>query len=236
LSREALASENTEHPDYERNRRFLEDSELGITKDASIEWLARNYQWEDLLPQVFAALRDATARAGTQSSVRSLGGWIVNRLNNHLRSPKNYRATPLTAAEMRSPLYRRHMVMCVPEAEEISPAGASPVAAEDAQQPELPGLDGSQGSLICADGQTWSQVWARCRDELRLQMTGSTWEMWIRDTKAAQDGDLLAVVCKDAQVRDWLSQRLRQTILRTVAAAVGRQIELAFIIDEGGKQ
>jgi chromosomal replication initiator protein len=75
------------------------------------------------------------------------------------------------------------------------------------------------------------EIWEIARSQLRLQMTKSTYETWVRDTTclAHEDGAFVVAV-NNAYAKDWLSLRLRPTIKRTLASIVGRAVEVTFVV------
>jgi chromosomal replication initiator protein len=75
------------------------------------------------------------------------------------------------------------------------------------------------------------EVWEIARSQLRLQMTKSTYETWVRDTEflAYEDGAFVIGV-PNAYARDWLSLRLRPLIKRTLASIIGRAVDVTFIV------
>jgi chromosomal replication initiator protein len=75
------------------------------------------------------------------------------------------------------------------------------------------------------------EIWEIARSQLRLQMTKSTYETWVRDTVclAHEDGAFVIGV-PNAYAKDWLSQRLRSVIKRTLTSIVGRAVELTFVV------
>jgi chromosomal replication initiator protein len=75
------------------------------------------------------------------------------------------------------------------------------------------------------------EVWEIARSQLRLQMTKSTYETWVRDTDflAYEDGAFVIGV-PNAYARDWLSLRLRPLIKRTLISIIGRAVDITFIV------
>lgn len=75
------------------------------------------------------------------------------------------------------------------------------------------------------------EIWEIARSQLRLQMTKSTYETWVRDTTcvAHEDGTFIVAV-NNAYAKDWLSLRLRPTIKRTLASIVGRAVDVTFVV------
>ncbi len=75
------------------------------------------------------------------------------------------------------------------------------------------------------------ETWEIARSQLRLQMTKSTYETWVRDTSclAYEDGAFVIGV-NNAYAKDWLSLRLRPIIKRTLTSIVGRAVDVTFVV------
>ncbi len=75
------------------------------------------------------------------------------------------------------------------------------------------------------------EIWEIARSQLRLQMTKSTYDTWVRDTAciAYEDGAFVIAV-NNAYAKDWLSLRLRPTIKRTLAGIMGRAVDVTFVV------
>lgn len=70
-------------------------------------------------------------------------------------------------------------------------------------------------------------------DQLQLQMTQTTFDTWLRQTRLLErDGDTLVVSTNSAFARDWLQDRLYETINRTVTGILGGAAEVRFVVDE----
>jgi len=83
----------------------------------------------------------------------------------------------------------------------------------------------SPGSLAPKD------AWEIARSQLRLQMTKSTYDTWVRDTSclAYEDGAFV-IGCPNAYAKDWLSMRLRPLIKRTLVSIMGHAVDVSFIV------
>ncbi len=83
----------------------------------------------------------------------------------------------------------------------------------------------SPGSLAPKD------AWEIARSQLRLQMTKSTFETWVRDTSClAYDDGAFVIGCPNAYAKDWLSMRLHPLIKRTLVSIIGRAVEVSFVV------
>lgn len=75
------------------------------------------------------------------------------------------------------------------------------------------------------------EVWEIARSQLRLQMTKSTYDTWVRDTTCvAHEDNSFVIACPNAYAKDWLSLRLRPLIKRTLVSILGHAAEVTFIV------
>ena len=75
------------------------------------------------------------------------------------------------------------------------------------------------------------EVWEIARSQLRLQMTKSTYDTWVRDTSCvAHEDNSFVIACPNAYAKDWLSLRLRPLIKRTLVSILGHAAEVTFIV------
>jgi chromosomal replication initiator protein len=75
------------------------------------------------------------------------------------------------------------------------------------------------------------EIWEIARSQLRLQMTKSTYDTWVRDTVclAYEDGAFVIGVA-NGYAKDWLSMRLRPVIKRTLASIIGQVADVTFVV------
>jgi hypothetical protein len=71
-------------------------------------------------------------------------------------------------------------------------------------------------------------LWRAVLSELQLQMPRATFETWLKSTTAQVDGDTLTVIAGNPYAQDWLDNRLRNPIERTVAGLAGRPLTIVF--------
>lgn len=75
------------------------------------------------------------------------------------------------------------------------------------------------------------QVWQDVLSQLQLQMTRATFDTWLKDTHiVSQNNDKLIIGTKNTFAKDWLENRLYNTINRTVVNIVGQHVDLQFIV------
>lgn len=76
------------------------------------------------------------------------------------------------------------------------------------------------------------QVWQTTLSQLQLQMTRATFDTWVKDTHIVDHEDnILVIGTKNVFAKDWLENRLSNTISRTLANVLGRSVNIEFIVD-----
>jgi chromosomal replication initiator protein len=76
------------------------------------------------------------------------------------------------------------------------------------------------------------QIWQATLGELQLQMTKATFDTWVKNTQVIsyEDGTFIIGV-HNAFTKDWLENRLLNTIKRTLVGIVGRSsVEVKFVV------
>ncbi len=75
------------------------------------------------------------------------------------------------------------------------------------------------------------QVWQAALGQLQLEMPKTTFDTWVRGTTLLthEDGSYVIGV-NNAYAKDWLENRLRATIKRTLSGIVGRTVEVRFVV------
>lgn len=78
------------------------------------------------------------------------------------------------------------------------------------------------------------QVWQAALGQLQLEMPKTTFDTWVRGTAllAYEDGTFVLGV-NNAYAKDWLDNRLRSTIKRTLGGIAGRSVEVRFVVWPG---
>jgi len=83
------------------------------------------------------------------------------------------------------------------------------------------------------------EIWQAALGELQLQLTGATFDTWLRRTSliSAEDGTFVIAV-HNGYAKDWLENRLLSMVKRTLTGIVGRSVEVRFVVwnkelDEG---
>ncbi len=80
-------------------------------------------------------------------------------------------------------------------------------------------------------------AWQATLIELALRLQASSYDTWIRDAKlvAYEDGEFV-VGLPNAYARDWLDNRLRSTIKRTLRSIVKREVQIVFSVSTSSHQ
>ncbi|WP_423226147.1 chromosomal replication initiator protein DnaA [Candidatus Amarolinea aalborgensis] len=73
--------------------------------------------------------------------------------------------------------------------------------------------------------------WQAALGELKLQMPRATFDTWVKDTTVVGcNQDEYTIGVPNAFAKDWLENRLGATMRRTLAAIVGRRVDLRFVV------
>ncbi len=74
-------------------------------------------------------------------------------------------------------------------------------------------------------------VWQMLLGELALQMPSATFNTWVRDTwvVAYEDGEFI-IGLPNAYARDWLENRLRNKIKRSLSSLIHRSVQVQFLV------
>lgn len=79
-------------------------------------------------------------------------------------------------------------------------------------------------------------AWKATLGELELQMTKATFNTWLKDARLLQyKNDAYTIGVRNDYAKDWLENRLRDTILRTLSAIVGEKVKLIFEVSSEKK-
>ncbi|MBK8433951.1 MAG: chromosomal replication initiator protein DnaA [Chloroflexi bacterium] len=79
-------------------------------------------------------------------------------------------------------------------------------------------------------------AWKATLGELELQMTKATFNTWLKDARLlASENEQYLIGVRNDYAKDWLENRLQETILRTLVSIIGHPVELRFTVwtDEG---
>jgi chromosomal replication initiator protein len=74
-------------------------------------------------------------------------------------------------------------------------------------------------------------AWKATLGELELQMTKATFNTWLKDARllACEEGEYVIGVRND-YAKDWLENRLQDTILRTLSAILNQPVTIRFVV------
>jgi len=74
-------------------------------------------------------------------------------------------------------------------------------------------------------------AWKATLGELELQMTRATFNTWLKDARLlGQDNDEYIVGVRNDYAKDWLENRLYDTISRTLSSIVRKPVNLRFVV------
>lgn len=74
-------------------------------------------------------------------------------------------------------------------------------------------------------------AWKATIGELELQMTKATFNTWLKDARLiAGEANEFVIGVRNDYAKDWLENRLYDTILRTLAAILGQRPQLRFVV------
>ncbi len=76
------------------------------------------------------------------------------------------------------------------------------------------------------------QLWQSVLGQLQMEMPKSTFETWVKDTTlVTQEDGTYVVGAPNAYAKDWLENRLKSSVKRTLSTVVGRaSLEVRFVV------
>jgi chromosomal replication initiator protein len=75
------------------------------------------------------------------------------------------------------------------------------------------------------------QVWQAALGQLQLEMSRGTFDTWVRDTRFLnREEDTFVIGVANSYAKDWLENRLSDTVKRTVSGITGRHAEVRFVV------
>lgn len=80
------------------------------------------------------------------------------------------------------------------------------------------------------------RLWQAALGELELQMTRATFDTWLRDTRClgTESDNILVISVKNGYAVAWLQNRLYPLIRRTLYRLAGAELDVHFVVWEGG--
>ncbi|HSH02048.1 MAG TPA: DnaA N-terminal domain-containing protein [Anaerolineae bacterium] len=77
-----------------------------------------------------------------------------------------------------------------------------------------------------------ARIWRHTLDELSLQMTQTTFNSWLADSKLVQAAEgVYVILVRNEYACDWLTNRLKPMILRTLRVIAEAQVDVAFVTE-----
>ncbi|MCA9982836.1 MAG: chromosomal replication initiator protein DnaA [Anaerolineales bacterium] len=81
---------------------------------------------------------------------------------------------------------------------------------------------------------TPESAWKAALGELEMQMTRATFNTWLKDAHLLRVEDESYVIgVRNDYARDWLSNRLNDTIHRTLSTVVGNPVKIDYVVSNG---
>ncbi len=81
-----------------------------------------------------------------------------------------------------------------------------------------------------------NEAWKATLGELELQMTRATFNTWLKETQlVSHNGTTFVIGVRNDYAKDWLENRLHDTILRTLVDVAGDGAKLRFIVMADGE-
>jgi chromosomal replication initiation ATPase DnaA len=78
------------------------------------------------------------------------------------------------------------------------------------------------------------KIWLTILNQLQEEMPPASFDTWVRDSDALFLVDkVLTVSVRNAYARDWLTNRLKDTVARMLSGIVGDQAEVVFVTTAG---
>ncbi|MBC7250508.1 MAG: hypothetical protein H5T62_09510 [Anaerolineae bacterium] len=78
-----------------------------------------------------------------------------------------------------------------------------------------------------------SRLWQRAQAELQHQMTRATFDTWLCHSRLiSADNGACVIAVHSEYARQWLEQRLKPIVARTLAGVLGRQVEVQFVVND----
>ena len=74
-------------------------------------------------------------------------------------------------------------------------------------------------------------AWKATLGELEMQMTKATFNTWLKDARLlASDDEEYVVGVRNDYAKDWLENRLEETIIRTLSTIAGQDVHVRFVV------
>ena len=87
------------------------------------------------------------------------------------------------------------------------------------------------GLLNNGQGLSAEQAWQSVLGQLQMEMPRSSFDTWVRDTKAIHFSEnTLSVGVINAYARDWLENRLQSTVERLLVGILNREVSVQFVV------
>ena len=188
-----------------------------------LNWSRKTAQLsEQFTPDQLCAVLIRASENFRRDRIQNMAGWIVTVL----QAPEPDMLV-LWDEDKEHWIYKKHILKQEPNTPVSEEAPPVPVA------PPLPGVNGSKPPVPTTDDADTSrlakELWTQTLSELALSMPAATFENWIAHSTGLSyaDGKIVIGVA-DAYARDWLEQRLKTVISRSLSRQVHRVVEVVF--------
>jgi len=79
------------------------------------------------------------------------------------------------------------------------------------------------------------RAWQSALGQLQMEMPKASFDTWVRDTRIVNfDEGVFTIGVRNAYARDWLESRLSSTVTRLLMGIMNRDIEVQFVVSQGG--
>jgi hypothetical protein len=80
------------------------------------------------------------------------------------------------------------------------------------------------------------KFWRVAKEQLQLQMTGATYDTWIRNTELVErEEGRFVVSVTSSYAKDWLENRMDRVVRRTLEQVSGGPAEVVYVVRDAGE-
>lgn len=169
--------------------------------------------------RIVSALSTLSARWPTIGKKHDTSAWLATSLGNLQREDeRKEQADAAFEAQLGTTHRRNKYTRSEPE------APLDELRLEHAIEPEPYLAAPAPGPVDVSDG-----AWDKVKGELKLQLNPSAYDCWLRSTTAiAWDDERVVVATANPYARDWLDNRLKSVVQRTLKSIHGSTAEIVF--------
>jgi chromosomal replication initiator protein len=79
------------------------------------------------------------------------------------------------------------------------------------------------------------RAWQSALGQLQMEMPKASFDTWVRDTRIVNFAEgVFTIGVRNAYARDWLESRLSSTVTRLLMGIMNRDIDVQFVVSQGG--